>query len=64
VLGAGAGAALAATITRDQTGVATIALSPAPLAAALAVTCLTALLAGAIPARHAARVAIAQARPE
>ena len=64
VLGVGAGAALAATITRDQTGVATIALSPAPLAAALAVTCLTALLAGAIPARHAARVAIAQARPE
>ena len=45
-IGLGAGTVLAATLTRDQTGVATIQLPPAQLAAALAATCLAALLAG------------------
>ncbi|MDQ2815263.1 MAG: ABC transporter permease, partial [Actinomycetota bacterium] len=58
VFGVGAGTALAATLTRDQTGVATIAVPPAQLAAAFAATCLAALIAGIIPARHAARIPI------
>jgi len=55
-IGIGAGAALAAALTRGQTGVATIGVSPVQLAAALAATCLAALLAGIVPARHAGRV--------
>ncbi|HET9973539.1 MAG TPA: ABC transporter permease [Streptosporangiaceae bacterium] len=50
--GVAAGAAIAATITRDQAG---IALPPLQLATALIPTCLAALLAGSLPARHAAR---------
>jgi ABC-type lipoprotein release transport system permease subunit len=46
---------MAATLTRDQTGVATIGVSPAQLAAALILTCLAALLAGILPARQAGR---------
>jgi putative ABC transport system permease protein len=56
VIGVGSGIALAAALTRDQTGVATIAVPPAQLVAALAATCLAALLAGIVPARHAGRV--------
>ena len=63
-IGVGAGTALAATLTRDQTGVATIQVPPAQLAAALAATCLAALLAGIAPARHAARVPALQAISE
>ena len=47
---------MAATLTRDQTGVATIGISPAQLTAALILTWLAALLAGFLPARHAGRV--------
>ena len=64
VIGIGAGTALAATLTRDQTGVATIGVSPVQLAAALAVTCLAALLASIVPARHAGRVPVLQAMSE
>jgi putative ABC transport system permease protein len=49
-IGAEAGAGLAAALTRGQTGVATIAVSPGQLAAAVAATCLAALLAGSSPA--------------
>jgi putative ABC transport system permease protein len=63
-IGVGAGTVLAATLTRDQTGVATIQVPPAQLAAALAATCLAALLAGIAPARHAARVPALQAISE
>jgi putative ABC transport system permease protein len=64
VIGAAAGVALAATLTRDQTGVATIQLPLAQLAAALAGTCLIALLAAVVPARHAGRVPALQAAAE
>jgi putative ABC transport system permease protein len=63
-IGVGAGTVLAATLTRDQTGVATIQVPLAQLAAALAATCLAALLAGIAPARHAARVPALQAISE
>jgi putative ABC transport system permease protein len=63
-LGVGAGTTLAATLTRDQTGVATIQVPAGQLAAVLAVTCLAGLLAAAIPARHAGRVPILQAISE
>ena len=56
VIGTAGGAALAAALTRDQAGVATIAIPAAQLAAALIVTCLVALIAGIGPARHAGRV--------
>jgi putative ABC transport system permease protein len=55
-IGAAAGIAVAATLTRDQTGVTTIGVSPAELTAALILTCLAALLAGTLPARHAGRI--------
>ena len=55
-IGAAAGIAVAATLTRDQTGVTTIGASPAELTAALILTCLAALLAGTLPARHAGRI--------
>jgi putative ABC transport system permease protein len=55
VIGAAAGIAIAATLTRDQTGVATIGASPAQLTAALILTCVAALLASILPARHAGR---------
>src|SRR6266542_3703274 len=55
-IGAAAGIAVAATLTRDQTGVTTIGASPAELTAALILTCLAALLAGILPARHAGRI--------
>jgi len=58
-LGVGTGAALAAT--RDQTGVATIDVPLGQIAAVLALACLAGLLAAALPARHAARLAILQA---
>jgi ABC-type antimicrobial peptide transport system permease subunit len=61
VIGIGAGAALAATLTRDQAGVATVGAAPAQLAAALAATCLAALLAGIVPARRVGRVPALQA---
>jgi putative ABC transport system permease protein len=54
-IGAAAGTTIAATLTKDQTGIATIGVSPAQLAAALILTCLAGLLAGSPPARHAAR---------
>jgi putative ABC transport system permease protein len=63
-LGVGAGAALAATLTRDQTGSPTISIPPAQLAAALAVTCLAALLASIVPARHAGHVPALRAMGE
>ena len=53
---AAAGIAVAATLTRDQTGVTTIGVSPAQLTAALILTCLAALLAGIFPARLAGRI--------
>ncbi len=55
-IGAAAGIAVAATLTRDQTGVTTIGVSPAELTAALILTCLAALLAGILPAHHAGRI--------
>jgi putative ABC transport system permease protein len=54
-IGAAAGTALAITLTRGQAGVATVAASPTQLAAAVILTCLAALLAGILPARHAGR---------
>ena len=54
-IGIAAGAAIAATLTRDQTGVMTIGVSPLQLAAVLILTCLAALLAGSLPGRYAAR---------
>jgi len=55
-IGAAGGIAVAATLTRDQTGVTTIGASPAQLAAALTLTCLAALLAAILPARRAGRI--------
>jgi putative ABC transport system permease protein len=63
-LGIGAGASLAATLTRDQTGVATIQVPLGQLAAVLALTCLAGLLAAALPARYAARLPILRAISE
>jgi putative ABC transport system permease protein len=63
-LGVGAGAALAATLTRGQTGVATISVPLGPLAIVLTLTCLAGLLAAALPARHAARLPIPRAISE
>jgi putative ABC transport system permease protein len=60
-LGVGAGAALAATLTRNQTGVATIQVPLGQLAAVLALTCLVGLLAAALPARRAARLPVLRA---
>jgi len=61
VIGTAGGAALPAALTRDQAGVATIAIPAAQLAAALIVTCLVALNAGIGPARRAGRVPALQA---
>jgi len=55
VIGAGAGTAIAATLTRDQTGVVTIGVSPAQIAAVLSLTYCVGLLAAIPPARRAAR---------
>ncbi len=55
-IGAAAGIAIAATLTREQTGVTTIGASPAQLTAALILTCLAALLAALLPARHVGRI--------
>jgi putative ABC transport system permease protein len=63
-LGIGAGAALAATLTRDQTGVATIGVPIGQLAIVLALTCLAGLLAAALPARHAASLPVLRAISE
>jgi putative ABC transport system permease protein len=60
-LGLASGAALAGTITRDQTGIATIEIPAAQLGALLALTCLVCLLAAAIPAGYAARLPVLQA---
>jgi putative ABC transport system permease protein len=54
-VGAAAGISIAATLTTDQAGIATIGISPAQLAVALIFTCLAGLLAGIPPARRAAR---------
>jgi hypothetical protein len=51
VIGTAGGAAPAAALTRDQTGIAPIANAARELAAALTVTCLIALTAGIGPAR-------------
>jgi putative ABC transport system permease protein len=61
IIGTAGGAALAAALTRDQTGLATIAIPAGQLAAALTVTCLIALTAGIGPARRAGRVPALQA---
>jgi putative ABC transport system permease protein len=63
-IGVAAGTALAATLTRDQAGVATIQIPLGQLAAVLALTCLAGLLAAVMPARHTARVAILEATSE
>jgi putative ABC transport system permease protein len=64
VIGVGAGAALAAALTRDQTGVPIIQVQPLQLATALALTCLAAVAAGALPARQAGRTPALQAIDE
>jgi putative ABC transport system permease protein len=61
IIGTAGGAALAAALTRDQAGTATIAIPATQLAAALAVTCLVALAAGIGPARRAGRIPALQA---
>src|SRR5262249_59987042 len=61
VIGTAGGVALAAALTRDQTGIATIGIPVGQLAAALTVTCLVAFLAGIGPARRAGRVPALQA---
>jgi putative ABC transport system permease protein len=63
-LGVAAGTALAITLTRDQTGVATLQIPAGQLAAVLVLTCLAGLLAAAVPARYAGRVPIRQAISE
>jgi len=60
-IGTAGGVALAAALTRDQTGIATIGIPVGQLAAALTVTCLVAFLAGIGPARRAGRVPALQA---
>jgi putative ABC transport system permease protein len=64
VAGTVAGAAAAVVLTRHQTGMATIAISPAPVGAAIAAACLAALAAGILPARQAGRVAVPRAAGE
>jgi putative ABC transport system permease protein len=56
-----AGTVLAATMTRDQTGVATVTIPAGQLGVVLALTCIVGLLAAALPARHTARLAILEA---
>jgi putative ABC transport system permease protein len=56
-----AGAATAAVLTRHQTGVAVVAISPAPVGAAIAAACLAALGAGILPARQAWRATVPRA---
>jgi len=60
-LGIGTGTALAATLTRDQTGVPTVQIPPGQLGAILALTCLVGLLAAVLPARRAARIPVLEA---
>jgi putative ABC transport system permease protein len=63
-IGLVAGTALAATLTLDQAGVATIQIPLEQLGAVLALTCLAGLLAAVMPARHTARVPILEATKE
>ena len=57
-LGLAGGAALAAVLTSNQTGVATVRLPPGQLLTLLAVACVTGLLASIIPATYVARLPI------
>jgi len=61
VIGTAAGVSLAAALTRNQTGVATVGIPAGQLAVALSVTFLIALTAGIGPARRAGRVPALQA---